>query len=120
MSRRLTITAAEWASREGDTLWLVRESDVWDEDGLLYQPDEFVEACAPCETCHEGRLWVQTAPDDMQDCGPCPDCRIELWAPCPDCDDDDGHTAVVGHAYPVGQPERQADGRWAIELAVGS
>ena len=37
---------------------------------------------------------------------PCPDCRIELVGPCPE----PGHaltrvcTAVLGHAYAVGQP----------------
>lgn len=31
-----------------------------------------------------------------------------------------GQAVTRGHAYAVGQPEQQTDGRWAIELVVGS
>ena len=112
--RTLTITAAEWASVQDGTLWLVREG--WPEgyESVVspVPPVEFVQACAPCEnediTCHCGCE------------GPCPDCRIELVGLCPRCDgrgevkfDNWGDqcprcsshgTVILGYAYPVGSP----------------
>ena len=126
--RTLTITAAEWASVRDGSLWLVQEADVG-QGGLLYPPVEFVEACAPCETCGDERAVF------CPDCGErgprecvgdgkphvdCPDCRIELVRPCPDPLHDptrpdggwgicapgacDNGTITLGYAYAVGQP----------------
>lgn len=124
MIRTLSITATEWASVTDGRLWLVRGGDdcecssdggTWAGGGGFVllpcpvchdadsaPPAEFVQACAPCETCHEGRLWVQTAPDDMLDTGACPDCRIKLLGPCYQGDPNGLH--FLGYAYPVGEP----------------
>ena len=83
--RTLTITAAEWASVRDGSLWLVQEADVG-QGGLLYPPVEFVEACAPCETCGNARRRTVRDLSGVETFGvPCPDCRIELVGPCPTC-----------------------------------
>jgi hypothetical protein len=38
------------------------------------RPPEPPDDDEPCETCHLGQTWVQTAVDDMEPIGPCPDC----------------------------------------------
>ena len=96
MTRQLTLTAAEWASVQPDgTLWLA-----WEGTPCMAHefdsPAEFVQACAPCGTCGDGRhfgvchdCWAMTTgpwcPNCGGDCGdvPCPACRIELVGPCP-------------------------------------
>jgi len=95
--RTLTITAAEWASVQDGTLWLVREG--WPEgyESVVspVPPVEFVQACAPCEAC-DGTCFVIFRNGDLSETyygpTPCPDCRIELVGPCPDCGGD-GWTA---------------------------
>ena len=84
--RRLTITAAEWASREDGTLWLVREGDKCScppSEGYghipfcppcIYEPAppvEFVQECAPCDRCEEGC-----------DITMCLDCGEDYGEPC--------------------------------------
>ena len=124
MTRRLTITAAEWASVQPDgTLWLVRQGG--------QPPAELVQACVPCVTCGDNRRTFHA--NDEHDW--CLDCRIELVGPCPDCDADgcyqkrfpDGgratwpcdhrNTVTLGHAYANGPPETLV-GRWALQLQV--
>ncbi len=151
MKRQLTITAAEWASirTEGDpatfsatggrmvrTLWLVaRGNEHWlmapDEPKLISAtpPVEFVQACAPCETCGDQRIAASGGPGYFKGGRlhhlvggqtvmeiRCPNCRIELVGPCPNCPavgkcavcGDKGiytnGTVILGHAYAVGQP----------------
>ena len=108
--RTLTITAAEWASARDGALWLVREG-LWDAppdtDVLAGQspfrpipPVEFVQACAPCETCGNARRRTVRDLSGVETFGvPCPDCRIEL-----EITDGFAFPVVVGHAYAVGQP----------------
>ena len=103
MTRQLTITAAEWASVQDGTLWLVaRGNEHWlmapDEPKLISAtpPVEFVQACAPCETCGDQRIAASGGPGYFKDgrlhhlAGGqtimeirCPDCHIELVGPCP-------------------------------------
>lgn len=117
VTRQLTTTAAEWASirTEGDpatfsatggrmvrTLWLVaRGNEHWlmapDEPKLISAtpPVEFVQACAPCETCGDQRIATSGGPGYFKGgrlhhlAGGqtvmeirCPDCCIELVSPC--------------------------------------
>ena len=97
-------------------------------------PAVFVQACAPCETCHNRCSVRRYSPPDgggygVADCteDPCPDCRIELVldGPCPTCNGAGyeenpagGHlieylachdclgeqTITLGSAYAIGQP----------------
>jgi len=110
----ITLTAAEWASVQPDgTLWIVREAG-WPKacpladptacngehcDCPLGPPVEFVQACAPCETCHDEGVVFNGV-----DYHPCPDCRIELVGPC----EIDGCRwsphRTLGYAYAIGQP----------------
>lgn len=117
----INLTAAEWASVQPDgTLWLAREgvSDI----PLPYlpyhnPPAEFVQACAPCETCGDQRIAVSGGPGYFKGgklrhrAGGqtvmeihCPACRIELVGPC----EIDGCRwsphRTLGYAYAVGQP----------------
>lgn len=129
MTRTLTITAAEWASVQDGTLWLVREGrEFYDMATRLYHPSlppvEFTLACAPCETC-DGDCRLVNLGRFGPPYAPCPDCRIELVRPCLSgcdgwgvifCGDDDdigdacdgecegNGTVTLGHAYAVGQP----------------
>ena len=148
-ARQLTTTAAEWASirTEGDpatfsatggrmvrTLWLVaRGNEHWlmapDEPKLISAtpPVEFVQACAPCETCGDQRIATSGGPGYFKGgrlhhlAGGqtvmeirCPDCCIELVGPCPyerdhtwltDCVNcSNSGTITLGHAYAVGEP----------------
>ena len=112
MNRLLTITAAEWASVTDGTLWLVRpkRGEEWtmgpDPQKVAdLPPVEFVQVCAPCETCGDqriatsggpgyfkgGRLHHRAGGQTIMEIR-CPDCRIELVGPCPDCGGD-GWTA---------------------------
>ena len=99
MTRTLTITALERASAQDGTLWLVRDGD-WPKacpladpescngehcDCRLGPPAEFVQACAPCETCHSTRRSSEWDVYDMRHNAPCPDCCIELVGSCPTC-----------------------------------
>jgi hypothetical protein len=98
VTRALTITAAEWASAKDGTLWLVGQGgEHWamrpDAPVLLghLPPAEFVQACAPCETCEGHRsLWhIGTVKNGRpSEWRPCPDCCIELVGSCPTCDGD--------------------------------
>lgn len=102
MTRTLQLTPAEvaaWADvPEGGTFWLVRdgveddldqfirEENLPVERGLLHPPAEFVQACAPCETCGNARRRTVRDLSGVETFGvPCPDCRIELVGPCPTC-----------------------------------
>lgn len=90
---------------EGGTFWLVREPS-YDlrcdncggsaslplerrcENHLAKPtpPAEFVQACAPCETCGNARRRTVRDLSGVETFGvPCPDCRIELVGPCPTC-----------------------------------
>ena len=103
MNRLLTITAAEWASVQDGTLWLVRpkRGEEWtmgpDPQKVAdLPPVEFVQVCAPCETCGDqriatsggpgyfkgGRLHHRAGGQTIMEIR-CPDCRIELVGPCP-------------------------------------
>lgn len=86
MTRPLPITAAEWASVQDGTLWLVREggwpkacplADPTDCNGEhcdcpLSPPVEFVQAAAPCVSCEGSRCDL-----DM-----CHNCGNEYEEPC--------------------------------------
>jgi len=146
VARTLTITAAEWASGTADgALWIVREQDsinITDMTGAelndggfaattFYRPGppaEFVAACAPCETCHDRRYFVDPSTAGRGGIGgmaltdrDCPDCSIELVGPCPQvkgcpagmaplscgqCHQivQVGGTVTLGYGYAVGQP----------------
>ncbi len=85
---------------------------------LIHQvPVEFVQACAPCETCGDQRIAVSGGPGYFKGgklrhrAGgqtvmeiDCPACRIELVGPC----EIDGCRwsphRTLGYAYAVGQP----------------
>lgn len=128
--RTLTITTAEWASVQDGTLWLVREGVPcatphscpkftrqmcrW---GGIHPPAEFVQACAPCETCHNTTGSNQQHGEFTRwDLLTCPDCRIELVGPCLVCQDTLEHYKLpdrmycshtrktLGYAYAVGPP----------------
>ena len=119
MDRKLTITAAEWASSTDGTLWIVGEGEPWTSGGnymvttgQFSPPAEFVAACAPCETCDDTRN-LRLFPRHVD---PCPDCRIELVGPCLNlahcqngeddcwCTYETVNTVTLGYGYPVGQP----------------
>ena len=129
MSRTLTITATEvpavqTALATDGTLWLVapamKRLDATSGKFEWLPPVEFVQACAPCETCKDERGQVTRWTQEWR---PCPDCRIELVSPCLLCggsgrtlggplgeDVGDCRCAmtegliVFGHAYAVGEP----------------
>ena len=129
MSRTLTITATEvpavqTALATDGTLWLVapamKRLDATSGKFEWLPPVEFVQACAPCETCKDERGQVTRWTQEWR---PCPDCRIELVSPCLLCggsgrtlggplgeDVGDCRCAmtegliVFGHAYAVGSP----------------
>ena len=99
-ARTLQLTpteAAAWAKvPEGGTFWLARPATCsntsqpcpWrtcsSSEGTCspIPPAEFVQACAPCETCGDTREYDGGEPRESI---PCPDCRIELVGPCPEC-----------------------------------
>lgn len=107
MNRRLTITAAAWASQDAQgRLWLVGERD---DEWTWLPPAEFVQACAPCEAdgtsmeCdHKNMVWHPGGEVFRK----CETCSIKLVGPCygdPWCYGcERGH--VLGYAYVVGQP----------------
>lgn len=71
---------------------------------LQIPPVEFVQACAPCETC--GGTRIEPYPGGKQH--PCPFCRIELVGPMLVESTvetaDMWRTVILGHAYAVGEP----------------
>lgn len=120
MTTTLAITAAEWASVQDGTLWLVRGG---------YDACPFVAAAAPCETCDDERAIFcpdcgeRGARECVGDGRPhvvCPDCRIELVAACDTCDGQSGYmyggswggcepcnaSGIIhlGWGYAIGQP----------------
>lgn len=125
----ITLTAAEWASVQPDgTLWLA-----WEGTPCMAHefdsPAEFVQACAPCGTCGDGRhfgvchdCWAMTTGPWCPNCGGycgdvhCPYCRVELVGPCQACKGmgaakfrncticDARGTVTLGYAYAIGQP----------------
>lgn len=144
MNRLLLLTPDEWESRNAGRLRLVRAGD-WPKacpladptdcngehcDCPLSPPAEFVQACAPCETCRGTRV-VLVERDNGGIPAPCPDCRIELVGPCPKCEGVGscrlcGRSAgwpaarfTLGYGYAVGPPVA-TDGRWSLDVAVES
>ena len=103
MNRRLTITAAAWASQDAQgRLWLVGERD---DEWTWLPPAEFVQACAPCETCHDTTgSNVQHGEFTRWDLGTCPSCRIELVGVCPTCS---GDTSAEDHPCAKSQRDGQ-------------
>lgn len=140
--RTITLTPADavrfTALPASGSMWIVREGKPCSCCDEVPPPDEFVQACAPCDYCL-GDRWVDCTPGAGQkhdDVMPCPDCRLELVGPCPNCPTVGkcavcgsesiytNGTVTLGYAYAVGQPSTIADGRllmaphWALELAV--
>jgi len=77
------------------------------DDNAQHPPVEFVQACAPCETCggthrdghiHQGRVCRKTQCFGADGRNPCPDCRIELVGPCTACE---SRAAALHNAYEV-------------------
>lgn len=126
MTRRLTLSAAEEkairSAEPGDRIPIVREGVRWGTEHLEANapPAEFMQACAPCETCHDPIAhMLMVGITGRYD--PCPDCRIELVGPCLVCKgagflvNDDGYRTLcscgggrcistIGHAYAAGKP----------------
>lgn len=122
MSRQLPLTPTEAekfkALAVGESMWIVRAGE--QDDPMLdahYPPAEFVQACAPCETCvgPERKIYANGVGVS------CPACRIKLVGKCRRCRgagflvNDDGYRTLcscgggrcivnLGWVYVVGQP----------------
>lgn len=112
--RTITLTPTEAekfkALAVGESMWIVREG--YDTQRpparkVNHPPVEFVQACAPCETCggthrdghiHQGRVCRKTQCFGADGRNPCPDCRIELVGPCTACE---SRAAALHNAYEV-------------------
>jgi hypothetical protein len=151
MNRQLPLTPTEAekfkALAVGESMWIVRAAvhpdrrsanigDAFDEvlqRRLSGPPVEFVQACAPCETCGDQRIAVSGGPGYFKGgklrhlAGGqtvmeirCTACRIELVAICDSCDGQSGSmyggswggcepcnaSGIIhlGWGYPIGQP----------------
>lgn len=81
MTRRLELTADEWAAVQAGG-WLVMPS-----------PADLVDAAAPCETCGGRRWHPSTSPDEPG--AACTHCRITLLGECPTCGGIGGYAVMV-------------------------
>jgi len=122
MTRQIQLTNIEIPIFEKAKLtnipfFLVRESDPWSSIQPV-PPAEFVQACAPCETCGDVRRRTVKDMSGIETFGvPCLNCRIELVSQCSWCyeyglvADEFRHWGprahnrrTLGYAYAVGSP----------------
>lgn len=120
--RTITLSADEVpkvraAIESGAPVWLVQDGfdDLDQPSSSPMIPAEFVQACAPCETCDDTHQLANYA---LRYLYPCPDCRIELVGPCPTCRGwtryegdgkvcqqcDQSGAITIAHAYAIGEP----------------
>lgn len=119
----------------GESMWIVRAGTFRPStrpggmEGIYDPPVEFVQACAPCETCEGSRLddaWCGTVCRDMgcteRECPPrCSECKLAVHPPCRRCGGGGQDTTRIiptqcfvcsgtgrgyplGYAYAVGEP----------------